>query len=156
MGTERIPAIYGSTPQQSALWLGISALLFAIPFGIVESGQFGFEVFGVVVVLFVVGTVLAVVQSVTYGSVALAWLLPLATDLGLNTALGTLSSNFGAGAITSLFFGSAAFLVGGEIARLLDYTVPLPERRERLAVLVVLGTTGTLFAVYYVAPLWIG
>lgn len=154
MGSKRTAAIYGLSPQQPVLWLGISALLFAVPFGIVESGRYGFGVFGVVAMLFVFGTVLAVVQTVTNGSVAIAWLLPLAPDLGLSAALGSLPASIGAGAIASLFFGSTAFLVGSEIARLVDYPAPRPGRRERLAVLVVLGTTGTLFAVYYVAPLW--
>lgn len=154
MESKRTASIYGVSPEQTALWLGISALLFAVPFGLVESGRYGFEAFGVVAMLFVVGAVLAVVQTVTNGSVALAWLLPLATVLGLDAALGSLPASIGAGTVAALFFGSTAFLVGSEIARLVDYPSPSPGRRERLAVLVVLGTSGTLFAVYYVAPLW--
>jgi hypothetical protein len=157
METKDASAIAGVSFQQTALWLGVSALLFAIPFGVMRAGSLGWGgLFAVVWLLFLVGAVLAGVQAVTNGSVVLAWLLPLAPYLGLKTILGSPAPSPAGGLVVALFFGSTAFLAGDEIASRVDSLAPSLERRERLVVVAVLVITGSLFTVYYVAPIWSG
>ena len=124
METGELTAIAGVSYQQTTQWLGVSGLLFAIAFGVTESGFLGWGVFGVVWLLVLVGAVLAGVQAVTNGSVVLAWLLPLAPYMGLKVVLGSPTPNLAAGLVVALFFGSTGFLIGNEIASRLDASAP--------------------------------